>query len=552
MEQIQGKGVSGGMVSGRIYYIQPQTADAQSTMSKGSPAEEHLRFRQSCDQLRQELAELEAKAKETVSETDAEIFAIHQMMLTDEDFTESVEHEIENGKTAIEAVRSTGAKLSTMFAAMEDSYLQAREADIRAITDRLQAILSGETSGNLPLPTDEPVILVAKELTPAETIRMDKNTVLGFVTEQGTANSHTAILARTLGIPAIVATGPMPHEIHGKEAILDSTHGILYVSPSDEIRDRYAQYQAAHDAQTSKANAMRGHSCHRPDGQPIQICANAGHIHDVQAAVEQDAEGIGLFRSEFLFMQTDHCPTEEEQYSWYRQVVETMHDREVVIRTLDAGADKKIPWLQKKLPQWQTEENPALGLRAVRIGLHCPDLLATQLRALYHAAPHGKLRTMIPMITLPSELERVQQIAAKVREDLQNEGVPHDPTMPIGIMIETPSAALLSEELAKRAAFFSIGTNDLIQYTMAADRENSSVAYLTETVPDSVKKLLHMTIAAAKKAGIPVGVCGELAGEENMIPFWIKEGITKLSVSPSEVLPLRVKVQSYLDRMNKY
>lgn len=388
------------------------------------------------------------------------------------------------------------------------------------------------------------MILLAKELTPAQTIGLDTNTVLGFVTEQGTTNSHTAILARTLGIPAIVATGSIPEAFHGKEAILDGENGILYVSPDKEIRQQLAKYQTTH-ATTQKV--MRGHTCQTADGRAIQICANAGHIRDVQAAVAQDAEGIGLFRSEFLFMQTDHCPTEEEQYNWYRQVVEIMQDKDVVIRTLDAGADKKIPWLNEQLPQWQTEENPALGLRALRIGLQHPTLLIPQLRALYRASVHGKLSVMFPLITLPSELQQVRQIAAKVREDLQNENIPHDPHMPLGIMIETPSAALLSDTLAPMADFFSIGTNDLTQYTMAADRENASVAYLTDTVPDSVKKLLHMTITAAKTAEIPVGVCGELAGNTDMLSFWIEEGITKLSVSPGQVLPLRAKVQAYLD-----
>ncbi len=546
MEQIKGKGVCGGMVCGRLHYIH-QTKPQHTP--KGSLTEERTHFHQGCTHLLQELAELEQRAKESTGETEAEIFAIHQMMLTDDDFAGAVETELLQGKTAAEAVALVGARLAEQFATMEDDYLQAREADVRAITDRLQEILSGNTDPKTPLLSGEPVILVADELTPAETIGLDTNTVLGFVTERGTTNSHTAILARTLGIPAIVAVGPVLTErreaLHGKEAILDGTGGILYVSPDKTIRQRYTRYQAEHAAEQ---DAMRGHTCHTADGRAIRICANAGHIRDIQAAAAQDAEGIGLLRSEFLFMQTDHCPTEEEQYQWYRQALETMPDREVVIRTLDAGADKKIPWLAKMLPQWQTEENPALGLRAIRIGLQYPALLTTQLRALYRAAIHGKLAALFPMITLPTELETVLQIAAKVRAELQNENVPHDPAMPLGIMIETPSAALCSETLAAMVDFFSIGTNDLTQYTLAADRENASVAYLTETVPESVKKLLHMTAASAHKAGIPVSICGELAGETSMIPFWIEEGIEKLSVSPGQVLSLRAKVQAYLAR----
>lgn len=543
MEWIQGKGVCGGMVCGKLHYIHQTKLHTQT--KKRSPIEELTHFRHCHEQLLHELAKVQTKAKATAGETEAEIFAIHQMMLTDEEFIEPIELEIQNGKSATQAVNLVGERLAGQFAAMDDSYMQAREADIRAITDRLQMLLSDEDETDLvSLSAEEPMILLAKELTPAQTIGLDTNTVLGFVTEQGTTNSHTAILARTLGIPAIVATGSIPEAFHGKEAILDGENGILYVSPDKEIRQQLAKYQTTH-ATTQKV--MRGHTCQTADGRAIQICANAGHIRDVQAAVAQDAEGIGLFRSEFLFMQTDHCPTEEEQYNWYRQVVEIMQDKDVVIRTLDAGADKKIPWLNEQLPQWQTEENPALGLRALRIGLQHPTLLIPQLRALYRASVHGKLSVMFPLITLPSELQQVRQIAAKVREDLQNENIPHDPHMPLGIMIETPSAALLSDTLAPMADFFSIGTNDLTQYTMAADRENASVAYLTDTVPDSVKKLLHMTITAAKTAEIPVGVCGELAGNTDMLSFWIEEGITKLSVSPGQVLPLRAKVQAYLD-----
>lgn len=543
MEWIQGKGVCDGMVCGKLHYIHQTKLHTQT--KKRSPIEELTHFRHCHEQLLHELAKVQTKAKATAGETEAEIFAIHQMMLTDEEFIEPIELEIQNGKSATQAVNLVGERLAGQFAAMDDSYMQAREADIRAITDRLQMLLSDEDETDLvSLSAEEPMILLAKELTPAQTIGLDTNTVLGFVTEQGTTNSHTAILARTLGIPAIVATGSIPEAFHGKEAILDGENGILYVSPDKEIRQQLAKYQTTH-ATTQKV--MRGHTCQTADGRAIQICANAGHIRDVQAAVAQDAEGIGLFRSEFLFMQTDHCPTEEEQYNWYRQVVEIMQDKDVVIRTLDAGADKKIPWLNEQLPQWQTEENPALGLRALRIGLQHPTLLIPQLRALYRASVHGKLSVMFPLITLPSELQQVRQIAAKVREDLQNENIPHDPHMPLGIMIETPSAALLSDTLAPMADFFSIGTNDLTQYTMAADRENASVAYLTDTVPDSVKKLLHMTITAAKTAEIPVGVCGELAGNTDMLSFWIEEGVTKLSVSPGQVLSLRAKVQAYLD-----
>lgn len=545
MRSIQGKGVSAGMAQGTIHDIRTHTPEHTQPPEKGTPDVEQNRFRTACQSLHDELRALIAKARATVGEAEAEIFTTHRLMLEDEDFTHPIEQSIAAGCSAHDAVRTTGDRLAKQFSAMDDPYLQAREADIRSITDRLCRLLTHAADTHIPMPSG--VIIVAKELSPTETLSLDTQKVLGIVTEQGAANSHAAILARTLGIPAITATGPLPPHIQGTSCILHGETGTLYLSPTEAIRQQYDAYIAAAAKTKAEHTAMRGHTCHCADGHPIRICANGGSLADVQTAAGEDAEGIGLFRSEFLFMRTDRCPTEDEQYALYKDLLAAMPDKEVVIRTLDAGADKKIPWLADRLPLWQTEENPALGLRAVRISLCCPDLLTTQLRALYRAAIHGKLSTMIPMLTLPSELEKVQNIAAKVRESLQTEGIPHDPTMPIGIMIETPSAALCAEELAKMAAFFSIGTNDLIQYTMAADRENPSVAHLTETVSDSVKKLLHITATAAHKAGIPVSICGELAGETSMIPFWVQEGIDKLSVSPGQVLSVRAKVQAYLD-----
>lgn len=545
MKSIQGKGVSTGMAKGTIHDIRTHTPEHTQPPEKGTTDVEQNRFRTACQSLHDELRALIAKARATVGEAEAEIFTTHRLMLEDEDFTHPIEQSIAAGCSAHDAVRTTGDRLAKQFSAMDDPYLQAREADIRSITDRLCRLLTHATDTHIPMPSG--VIIVAKELSPTETLSLDTQKVLGIVTEQGAANSHAAILARTLGIPAITATGPLPPHIQGTPCILHGETGTLYLSPTEALRQQYDAYAAAAAKTKAAHTAMRGHTCRRADGHPIRICANGGSLADVQTAAGEDAEGIGLFRSEFLFMRTDRCPTEDEQYALYKDLLAAMPDKEVVIRTLDAGADKKIPWLADRLPMWQAEENPALGLRAVRISLCCPDLLTTQLRALYRAATHGKLSTMIPMLTLPSELEEVQNIAAKVRESLQAEGIPHDPTMPIGIMIETPSAAVCAEELAKMAAFFSIGTNDLIQYTMAADRENPSVAHLTETVPDSVKTLLHITATAAHKAGIPVSICGELAGETSMIPFWVQEGIDKLSVSPGQVLSVRAKVQAYLD-----
>ena len=540
MEQIRGLGVSRGMVHGKIIFVRPGKEEGTSIKRAVDPDAEAERFRNSCRILQEELENLYTKTKETLGEKEADIFTIHQMMLADEGFTEIVEACIAAGKSAEQAVTEAGNTLAESFAVMDNAYMQAREADIRSLSERLTEILQGKQMVQIQL--TEPCILAIHDLSPAQTMELDLKMVLGFITEQGSVNSHTAILARTLGIPAIAAAGNLPEHIHGKDAVLDGKNGILYVSPDAEILKSHAQNRAEEKINRDKWENVRGQRCKRQDGTPIRICANAGSMDDISVSLENDAEGIGLFRSEFLFMQYDRCPTEEEQYSVYRQILEKMDGKEAVIRTLDAGADKKIPWL----PIAHGETNPALGFRAIRICLRYPELLITQLRALYRASALGKISAMIPMISLPSELDTVLQIAGEVRCSLREEGVLFDENMPVGIMIETPSAALQAGLLAEKAAFFSIGTNDLTQYTMAADRENSAVAYLTETVSDSVKKLIHMTAEAASKAKIPVSICGELAGDETMIPFFLQEGITKLSVSPNHILRVRSAVQNSL------
>ena len=542
MEIIQGKGVSGGMVCGKICLLR-RDKKREHIPRKHSvdPAAERMRFQDGCRTLRQELEELYRKTGEAVGESEAEIFSIHQMMLGDEEFTDAVEERIRQGKDAAEAVLETGEELAKMFSQMDNAYMQARDADIRSIAARLAEILEGV--GNSMPDLQESVILAAEDLTPAQTMELDHKMVLGFITEQGSSNSHTAILARMLGIPAVAAAGTLPDSINGKEGILDGGSGVLYVEPDSSVGELYRQTLESEQQTRELWESFRGRTCRTQEGKPVHIYANAGSMEDAEAAAAGDAEGIGLFRSEFLFMQYGRCPTEEEQYTVYRDVLAGMPGKEVIIRTLDAGADKQIPWL----PSAAGEANPALGLRAVRLCLRHPELLVTQLRALYRAAAHGKIRAMIPMITLPSELEQVMIIAAGVREALNREQIPHDPDMPIGIMIETPSAALYAGTLAQTAAFFSIGTNDLMQYTMAADRENAALAYLTESLPESLKRLIAMTGEAAAEAGIPVSVCGELAGEEAAIPFLLEAGVTKLSVSPGHVLRVRAAVQKYLD-----
>lgn len=543
MEIIQGKGVAEGIVSGRIHSVKPVHRPVP-IKENTDPETELKNFREACAVLTAELIELSKKAKETVGEKEAEIFDIHRMMLEDEGFIDPAEARITAGESAASAVIASGEELALLFSSMNDPYMQAREADIKSIAERLCQILTGTEP--VSLTADTPVILAAEDLTPAQTIELNPHTILGFVTEKGNSNSHTAILARMLNIPAVAAVGALPDSIEGKNAILDGGNGILYIEPDDEIRSHYEIVKTQKMQLKETLEKLRGVACETKDGKRIYIYANAGNLTDVDSAVLGDAEGIGLFRSEFLFMQYDRCPTEEEQLAVYCTVLKKMPEKEVIIRTLDAGADKQIPWLQRDIH----EENPALGLRAIRLCLQNPRLLYTQLRALYRASFHGKIRALIPMITLSEELDQVHRIAENVRNGLAAEKIPFDPDMPIGIMIETPAAALMAGTLAERADFFSLGTNDLTQYAMAADRENASVSYLTENLPEAVKKLIRMTADAALNAGIPVSICGELASDMHAIPFLLEAGIIKFSVSPGQVLKVRDRVSRILSGEN--
>lgn len=533
MVTIKGKGASEGIAKGRIRLLRKHTGEATWNELPKDPADEMKCFHEACSVLMEELALLGRKAKETAGEAEAEIFDIHRMMLEDDGFVQPAEEKIREGMSAAGAVQESGLALAEMFSSMNDPYMQAREADIRGITERLIQILNGEEK--LSLNTATPVILAAEELTPAQTIELDKRNILGFVTEKGTVNSHTAILARTLNIPAVTSLGTFPEEIDGKEAILDGKNGILIIEPDTETSEQYNKLKEKEAEYKNTLASVRNKAIKTKDNREIHVYANAGSLQDVEEATLEGAEGIGLFRSEFLFMQYDRCPTEDEQFSVYKAVLDTVGEREVIIRTLDAGADKQIPWLNRG----NKEDNPALGLRAVRICLQNPGLLYTQLRALYRASAYGKIRTMIPMISIPEELDQVLQIAENVKKSLEAEKIPYNQNMPIGIMIETPSAALLAGKLAEKADFFSLGTNDLTQYTMAADRENAAVSYLTEHMPEAVKKLIRMTADAAGNAGIPLGICGELASDPSAIPFLLESGITKFSVSPGQILKAR-------------
>ncbi len=502
------------------------------------------RFRSALEEADRELATLKQRAAETVGNGEAEIFEIHRMMMQDEDFTERVTNCIlTKSMCAEDAVTQSGEELAGIFTGMDTEYMRARAADIRSVATRLADILDGGDKISYDLTT--PCIIASDDLTPAETICLDKTKVLGIVTEQGSRSSHTAILARSMGIPAVVGMKEISPEMEGKSCILDGSEGTLVIDPDREAMETFRERSDLQREKRLRAEAMRGVALAGKNGSAVKICANAADLSDIDKALEQDAEGIGLFRSEFLFMQYGRAPTEEEQFEVYRAVALKMGERECVIRTLDAGADKKIPYLNG-----EEEANPALGMRAVRLCLRDPALLCTQFRALYRAAAFGNLSAMVPMVVLLSEMEQVRTIASRAERSLKEEGAAVG-KLKLGMMIETPSAAVCADLFTGVVDFFSIGTNDLIQYTLAADRENRAVAYLGEPLPESVIRLIRTTCAAADVAGIPVSVCGELAGDERYLGLLLDCGVTKLSVSPPNVLKVRYAAEKYLKTKNQ-
>ncbi len=543
METLYGNSAAEGIAEGPMRVIK----HSQTRSGTGercipiSPDKETERFRAALDEADAELLRLKERAAETVGEEEAEIFEIHRMMMQDEDFTDRVtDYILTKAMCAEDAVIRSGEELATIFTGMDTEYMRARAADIRSVAARLADILDGGEKISYDL--DEPCIVASDDLTPAETICLDKEKVLGIVTELGSSTSHTAILARSMGIPAVVGVKEISPDLTGRRCILDGSGGILYIDPDEDAMGMYRERSDAQREKRRRAEAMRGVALSGKNGVEVKICANAADLGDIDAALQHDAEGIGLFRSEFLFMQYGRAPTEEEQFEAYRTAALKMGDRECVIRTLDAGADKKIAYLNS-----DDERNPALGMRAVRLCLRTPELLCTQFRALYRAAFWGNLSAMVPMVVLPTEMEQVRAIAARAERSLRDEGASVG-TLKIGMMIETPSSAVCADIFADLADFFSIGTNDLIQYTLAADRENREVAYLADPLPESILRLIRMTCEAAEAKGIPVGVCGELGGDERYIGFLLDCGVTKLSVSPPNVLKVRYAAEKYLNQ----
>lgn len=538
MEQIFGKGVSKGVAAGPISFYR-RASGVIPRHEVSDTAAELERFRTARETAKEQLAKLYDKALAEAGEDAAMLFEAHQMMLDDLDFVESIEGMIENDHVNAEAaVSDTGAQFAEMFAAMDDSYMQARAADIRDISARVIGILTGE--GESGIVSDVPCIVAADDLAPSETVQLDKALILGFITAGGSANSHTAILARTMGIPAIIGAGDaLQSEMEGKYAIIDGQTGEAVVEPDDAERERLLKKQAKEKALKELLNQLKGKPNVTKDGRNVMVYCNIGSPADIDAVLQNDGGGIGLFRSEFLYLQGSDYPTEDEQFEAYKTVAERMGGRRVIIRTLDIGADKQADYFHL-----DKEENPAMGLRAIRICLTRPEVFRTQLRALYRASAYGKIAIMFPMITSVWEVQEIKRICRNIRAELAEEGVPMADKVELGIMIETPAAVMMSAELAHEVDFFSVGTNDLTQYTLAVDRQGVGLDRFFDAHHPAVLRMLRMAAENAHKAGIWIGICGELGADAELIETFLSMGIDELSVSPSAVLPLRSAIRS--------
>ena len=538
MEQIFGKGVSKGVAAGPISFYR-RASGVIPRHEVSDTAAELERFRAARETAKEQLAKLYDKALAEAGEDAAMLFEAHQMMLDDLDFVESIEGMIENDRVNAEAaVSDTGAQFAEMFAAMDDSYMQARAADIRDISARVIGILTGE--GESGIVSDVPCIVAADDLAPSETVQLDKALILGFITAGGSANSHTAILARTMGIPAIISAGDaLQPEMEGKYAIIDGQTGEAVIEPDDAERERLLKKQAKEKALKELLDQLKGKPNVTKDGRNVMVYCNIGSPADIDAVLQNDGSGIGLFRSEFLYLQGSDYPTEDEQFKAYKTVAERMGGRRVIIRTLDIGADKQADYFHL-----DKEENPAMGLRAIRICLTRPEVFRTQLRALYRASAYGKIAIMFPMITSVWEVQEIKRICRNIRAELAEEGVPMADKVELGIMIETPAAVMMSAELAHEVDFFSVGTNDLTQYTLAVDRQGVGLDRFFDAHHPAVLRMLRMAAENAHKAGIWIGICGELGADAELIETFLSMGIDELSVSPSAVLPLRSAIRS--------
>ena len=537
MEQYQGRIIVQKIAIGRIWFYTKEEQSVKRYKVEDTE-KEWDRYEAAKDEAVRELNGLKKKAVRELGEINAAIFEAHAMMLEDRDYSDSVKNIIETQSVNAEyAVAATGDNFARMFSGMEDEYFRAKAEDVQDISERVIGILSGRRKKKRM--EQEPVIVAAEDLAPSETVQMDKSQVLGFVTRQGSSQSHTAILARTMNLPALIGI-PVKAEWDGKLAAIDGINGILYVDPDEETLEKMQLLQKEEQERQRLLTEWKDRETVTKSGRKIRLCANVGSIADVAGALQNGAEGIGLFRSEFLFLTTDHCPTEEEQFQTYRLAAEMMAGKTVIIRTIDIGADKRAAYMEKK-PEPGTEDsslyleeetNPAMGLRGIRLSLEKRELFKTQLRAILRAGAFGEISVLYPLIASVEEFRTAKALGipfGKVRQ---------------GVMIETPAAAILSDLLAEEAEFFSIGTNDLSQYTMAVDRENPRTEEYFDPHHPALLRLIRYTVKNAGKAGIPVGICGDLGGDETLTEFFVKEGVDELSVPPSRILPLREKIKN--------
>ena len=537
MITLQGKGVFGGVAIGQISFYK-RTGGQIQRRKIDNPAAEIARFEEAKAKAIEQLDELYNKAVQEVGEGNAMIFQVHQMMLDDLDYVEAITNMITTQEINAEfAVGTTGDNFSQMFASMDDEYMRERAADVKDISERVVSILSGSQEGGLV--TDTPVILASDDLAPSETVQLDKDMVLSFVTQGGSTNSHTAILARTMNIPAIIGLGEgLTEEYEGKMGIVDGAAGKLFIEPDEETLKEYREKQAEYQEKQELLQKLKGEENISLDGQKVKLYANIGNASDIGAVLQNDAAGIGLFRSEFLYLENDDFPTEEEQFKVYKYVAETMAGKQVIIRTLDIGADKQIDYFN--LPK---EENPAMGYRAIRICLTQKDIFKTQLRALFRASAFGNIAIMFPMIIALEEVLEIKEIVEEVKKELDDEGIPYNKETQLGIMIETPAAAVISDDLAKEVDFFSVGTNDLTQYTTAVDRQNANLEKFYHPHHKALLRLIKMAADNAHKNGIWIGICGELGADMELTEAFLAMGIDELSVSPACILPLRKKIR---------
>ena len=538
MITIQGKGVSAGIGMGPLYFYRRAKTEIKRYQVADTQAE-WLRFKGAQSIAIDQLGERAEKARAEAGDEAAMLFETHQMMAEDLDYEEAIQALItEDGLNAESAVSDTAEQFSAMFEAMDDEYMKGRAADVKDVSARILGILCGVVQGGID--SDVPVLLASDDLAPSETIQLDKSKILGFITSFGSSSSHTAILARTLGIPSVVGLGDQLDPIYeGRQVVVDGATGAVIIDPTEDVFADFVAKREEQLRQRAMLETLKGQENITKDGKKIRVYCNIGSPEDVDAVKVNDGGGIGLFRSEFLYLNSSTYPTEEEQFEAYKAVLTGMEGKEVIIRTCDIGADKQIDYFE--LPK---EENPAMGMRALRISLSRPAFFRTQLRALYRASAYGNLGIMFPMVTSVWEVRETKKLIESVKKELHDEGLPYSDHVEIGVMIETPAAAVISDRLAKEVDFFSCGTNDLTQYTLACDRQNNDLGRFYDPHHLSVIRLLKMVVENAHKNGVWVGICGELGADLEMTETFLAIGVDELSVTPRAVLPLRNKIRS--------